>query len=72
MCCRRMHMLRCRGWLRRYNGELIWRDIKLMSLSQQELEEYSLLPNDILLNRVNSRELVGKAALIPEGLGPLV
>ena len=43
-----------------------------MRLTKIEIEEYGLKPNDILINRVNSRELVGKAAIIPEGLGDVV
>jgi len=61
--------------LRMYNiddGKLVWRDIKRMRLSRDELSEYRLLPGDLLVNRVNSRELVGKAAVIPVGLEPLV
>lgn len=61
--------------LRMYNigdGKLVWRDIKRMHLSKRELSEYRLLPGDLLVNRVNSRELVGKAAVIPEGIEPLV
>jgi type I restriction enzyme S subunit len=46
----------------------VWRDIKRMRLSEKELGEYELLPGDLLVNRVNSRELVGKAAVIPAGL----
>ena len=34
-------------------------------LSDEEINTYKLLPGDILINRVNSRELVGKAAVIP-------
>ena len=61
--------------LRMYNigdGKLVWRDIKRMRLSKSEITEYRLLPGDLLVNRVNSRELVGKAAVIPEGVEPLV
>lgn len=61
--------------LRMYNiegGSIVWRDIKLMRLTKKEEEEYGLEPGDILINRVNSWELVGKAACIPTGLGPLV
>jgi type I restriction enzyme S subunit len=61
--------------LRMYNidkGSLIWRDIKRMRLSPEELAAYELMPGDLLVNRVNSRELVGKAAVIPDGLEPLV
>jgi type I restriction enzyme S subunit len=39
-----------------------------MNLKEEEIIEYELLPGDILVNRVNSRELVGKSALIIEGL----
>lgn len=57
--------------LRMYNigeGRIVWRDIKTMRLSEDEIREYELLPGDILVNRVNSRELVGKAVAIPMGL----
>jgi type I restriction enzyme S subunit len=53
--------------LRMYNideGRIVWRDIKRMKLTKEETCEYGLLPGDILVNRVNSRELVGKAAVI--------
>ena len=54
------------------NGFIIWKDIKRMNLSKNEISEYQLLPGDVLVNRVNSRELVGKAAVIPTGLEPCV
>ena len=57
--------------LRMYNidgGRIAWRDVKRMRLSESEIQEYELLPGDLLVNRVNSRELVGKAASIPLGL----
>jgi type I restriction enzyme, S subunit len=57
--------------LRMYNiedGNIVWKDIKRMLLSKEEIEEYQLLPGDLLVNRVNSRELVGKTAPIPKGL----
>jgi type I restriction enzyme S subunit len=52
--------------LRMYNiehGAVAWRNIKRMQLSSAELEQYLLLPGDLLVNRVNSRELVGKTAV---------
>ena len=61
--------------LRMYNiedGEIVWKDIKRMVLTEDELETYRLIPGDILVNRVNSRELVGKAAVIPSGLETIV
>jgi type I restriction enzyme, S subunit len=57
--------------LRMYNiedGAIIWKDIKRMKLTKDEIDIYRLLPGDILVNRVNSRELVGKAAIIPDGI----
>jgi type I restriction enzyme S subunit len=61
--------------LRMYNiqeGKIVWKDIRLLRLDIEEIEDYQLLPGDILVNRVNSRELVGKAAVIPEALGQVV
>ena len=57
--------------LRMYNigdGKIVWRDIKRMRLSEAEIQEYEILPGDLLVNRVNSRELVGKSVAIPTGL----
>jgi len=57
--------------LRMYNigdGKVVWRDIKRMRLSKAEISDYELLPGDLLVNRVNSRELVGKTVAIPDGL----
>ena len=47
------------------NWKLIWKNIKHLQLTSTEISEYKLEFNDILINRVNSRELVGKSALIP-------
>lgn len=61
--------------LRMYNidaGSIVWRDIKRMRVSEQEFAEYGLHEGDLLVNRVNSRELVGKAACIPASLEPSV
>lgn len=54
------------------NGKIVWKDIKRMILTEDELIKYLLKPDDILINRVNSRELVGKAAVIPPNLEPSV
>ena len=53
-------------------GSIVWRDIKRMRVSAAEFEEYGLREGDLLVNRVNSRELVGKAAFIPASLEPSV
>jgi len=50
------------------NGKLVWKDVKRMNLTNDEIVEYEMKPNDLLINRVNSRELVGKTAVIPEGI----
>ena len=59
------------GCLRMYNiekGKIIWKDIKRMTLSNDEINDYLLNEGDFLVNRVNSRELVGKSAVIPNNL----
>jgi type I restriction enzyme S subunit len=61
--------------LRMYNieaGAIVWRDIKRMKVTPAERLDYGLLEGDLLVNRVNSRELVGKAAVIPAGMEPSV
>jgi type I restriction enzyme, S subunit len=50
------------------NGKIVWVDVKRMILSENEIKEYELNPGDLLVNRVNSRELVGKTALIKQNL----
>jgi type I restriction enzyme S subunit len=57
--------------LRMYNiddGKLVWENLKRMTLTDSEIREYKLLPGDLVVNRVNSRELVGKACVIPPGI----
>ncbi len=61
--------------LRMYNidaGGIVWRDIKRMRINDREFTDYGLHEGDLLVNRVNSRELVGKAAYIPASLEPSV
>jgi type I restriction enzyme S subunit len=50
------------------NGKIQWFDIKRMILTESEINEYGLITGDLLVNRVNSRELVGKTAVIPENM----
>lgn len=50
------------------NGLIVLNNIKRMTLTAEEKQEFRLKPGDLLVNRVNSRELVGKAAVIPAGL----
>ena len=61
--------------LRMYNidaGAIVWRDVKRMRVTDSERVDYGLLEGDLLVNRVNSRELVGKTAVIPFGMEPSV
>jgi type I restriction enzyme, S subunit len=53
-------------------GRIVWKDIKRMVLSDDELVEYGLVPGDLLVNRVTSRKLVGKTTVFPSGLEPCV
>jgi type I restriction enzyme, S subunit len=52
--------------------QIVLKDVMYIDVTPAELELYGLLEGDILINRVNSAELVGKAALIPPGLGDCV
>jgi len=61
--------------LRMFNiqeGEIKLDKVKRVVLDEKELANYLLEENDILVNRVNSKELVGKSALIKEVGEPLV
>lgn len=42
------------------------RDLKYIELGEAELERYKLLPDDLLFNRTNSKELVGKCEVFSE------
>jgi type I restriction enzyme S subunit len=60
--------------LRMYNisaGRLVLRDLMRVRLNPDEQANYGLVEGDILVNRVNSPELVGKACVIPANAGPL-
>ncbi|WP_203361574.1 restriction endonuclease subunit S [Bacillus sp. REN10] len=54
------------------NNELNLKDIHYMTLTDEEIEEYGLKQGDILINRVNSRELVGKCAPVLKGFPTVV
>jgi type I restriction enzyme S subunit len=54
------------------NGQIKWYDIKHLDLTDDEFKKYQLRYGDVLVNRVNSRELVGKAAAIPPELDECV
>ena len=46
------------------NGKIEYRGIRSVNLTEDEFYRYELKDNDLLINRVNSKELVGKTALI--------
>lgn len=50
-------------------GELSSLGLQRTSVSSSELEVYALRPGDLLFNTRNSRELVGKSALVEEDSG---
>jgi len=46
-----------------YNGEIDTSDIKYVEINREEFEKYKLEKGDILFNRVNSYDLVGKTSI---------
>jgi type I restriction enzyme, S subunit len=63
------------GCFRMYNiteGKINFGRLKRMSLTEEEIRRYKLTKNDLLLNRVNSIELLGKSALVPALKEPYV
>jgi len=46
-----------------YDGKLDLSDLKYVDLSEQDAERFGLLEGDILFNRTNSKELVGKTGI---------
>jgi type I restriction enzyme S subunit len=58
--------------IRMYNiveGHINTVNATLLDVTEQELEEYGLEPGDIVVNRVNTPELVGKAGVVPRRFG---
>ena len=50
-----------------YEGAVLpWENLKRLALSKNEIEQYHLNINDIVINRVNSMAYLGKSALIGE------
>ncbi|MCX5693906.1 MAG: restriction endonuclease subunit S [Candidatus Omnitrophica bacterium] len=46
-----------------YNGKLIYNNLKKLNITDEEKKRYFLKKGDILLNRVNSDEFVGKCCI---------
>ena len=60
--------------IRMYNiedGFVNTKNAPLLNVSKEELLDYGLKPGDILINRVNSGELVGKNGIVQNNLGPV-
>ena len=53
------------------NGELDLDDLKFMDLQSKDHERYLVRVGDVLFNRTNSAELVGKTAIVPPSAPPL-
>ena len=50
-----------------YDGAVLpWENLKRLALTKNEIEQYHLNVNDIVINRVNSMAYLGKSALIRE------
>ncbi len=54
------------------NGELNLSRVDFIDVTDDEYEAYRLNPGDVLINRVNTPELVGKCAVITEEVGKAV
>jgi type I restriction enzyme S subunit len=54
------------------DGSLDLTKLKRLDLSPSEVAQYRLEEGDLIVNRVNSRELVGKSAVVPAYEEPLV
>jgi type I restriction enzyme S subunit len=48
-----------------YDGNWDFTDLKYIDLEDKDIAKYTVLPGDILFNRTNSKELVGKTAVFP-------
>ena len=49
-----------------YSGEMDLQDLKYVDLTEKERDKYLVYPGELLFNRTNSRELVGKTAVYKE------
>ena len=46
-----------------YDGQVDFRDMKYIDLSSKEIDKYTVIRGDVLFNRTNSADLVGKTAV---------
>lgn len=54
------------------NGKVDTKNTPLLEVTKDELADYGLKHGDILLNRVNSADLVGKSGILERDIGPAV
>ena len=54
------------------DGKINSNKTPLLEVTHEEMLDYGLKENDILLNRVNSADLVGKAGILGQEIGPAV
>lgn len=47
-----------------YNGEFNLSDLKYIDLAESDIDKYTVSNGDLLFNRTNSKELVGKTAVV--------
>ncbi len=47
-----------------YNGEFNLCDLKYIDLAESDIDKYTVAKGDLLFNRTNSKELVGKTAVV--------
>ena len=55
-----------------FDGKVNAQNAPLIKVTSKELTDYELAPEDILINRVNSLEQVGKAGIVGDDLGKVV
>ena len=55
-----------------YDGKVLLDRLKRVSIPESEMRRYGLLKGDIVINRVNSLQYLGKSALIPDLCEPVV
>ena len=46
-----------------FDGQIVWEDLKFIKLPKIEAQKYKLAKGDLIFNRTNSAELVGKTAV---------
>lgn len=53
------------------NGYIDWTTVKTILATRQEIEQYRLLPDDILMTEGGDPDKVGRGAIIKKAIGKL-